>query len=154
MKQQLRVAAIAALSFLIGLALPHFVPAARAAAPALSPAAVDLLAIAPDQMPAPSAMFPNLRSKTLVVTDGMTAALQMGTAPKHYHADANEVQVVLQGTGTEWLGDRQVTLRPGMFIVIPAGTVHAGIVDTSGGMLRFVSFKTPPQASDDVHFTH
>jgi mannose-6-phosphate isomerase-like protein (cupin superfamily) len=153
MKQQLRVAAIAALSFSFGLTLSHVPAAARAAAAALTPGAVDLLSIAPDAMPTPSATFPNLRSKTLVVADGMTAALQMGTAPKHYHADANEVQVVLQGTGTEWLGDRQVNLRTGMFVVIPAGTVHAGLVDTSGGNLRFVSFKTPPQAPDDVHFT-
>jgi len=151
MKQHLRVAAIAALSFAFGLMVPHLPLAARAAA-ALTPEAVDLLAIAPDAMPTPTAMFPNLRTKTLVVTDGMTAALQMGTAPKHFHAGSNEVQIVLQGTGTEWLGDRRVDLRPGMFIVIPAGTAHAGLVDTSAGMLRFVSFKTPPQAPDDVHF--
>jgi len=128
-------------------------PLAHAAAAPLQAAAIDLLAITPDAMPSPSAQFPNLRSKTLIVTDGMTAALQIGTAPKHYHADANEVQIVLAGTGTEWLGDKQVPLQPGMMIVIPMGTNHAGLVDTSGGKLRFVSFKTPPQAPTDVHFT-
>jgi|HubBroStandDraft_1064217.scaffolds.fasta_scaffold47491_2 mannose-6-phosphate isomerase-like protein (cupin superfamily) len=119
---------------------------------ALQPAAVDLLAITPDAMPSPSATFPNLRNKTLVVTDGMTLALQTGTAPKHYHANANEIQVVLDGTGTEWLGDQQVNLRPGMMIVIPMGTNHAGLVQTSSAPLRFISIKTPPQAPTDVHF--
>ena len=113
-------------------------PLAHAAAAPLQAAAVDLLAITPDAMPTPTTTFPNLRSKTLVVADGMTAALQIGTAAKHYHADANEVQIVLAGTGTEWLGNQQVPLQPRMMIVIPSGTNHAGLVDTSGGKLRFV----------------
>ncbi len=151
MNQFARLAVASAISFALGIGLSRMPLPARAANAPLQPAAIDLLAIAHDDMPPPSATFPNLRSKPLVATDGMTAALQMGTAPKHFHADANEVQVVVAGTGTEWLGDRQVDLRPGMFIVIPAGTAHAGVVDTSG-TLRFVSFKTPPQASSDVHF--
>lgn len=151
MKQLLRMTALAVVSFALGALFTHVPLPARAAAEPLQPAAIDLLAIAPDAMPSPTATFPNLRSKTLVVTDGMTAALQMGSAPKHYHAGANEVQVVLQGTGTEWLGDRQVQLKPGMMLIIPTNTAHAGIVDTSGD-LRFVSFKTPPQAAGDAHF--
>ncbi len=125
---------------------------APASTGSLQPAAIDLLAITTDAMPAPSATFPNLRSKTLVSTPGMALALQTGTAPKHYHADANEIQVVLDGTGTEWLGDKQVDLKPGTMIVIPMGTNHAGLVQTSASPLRFISIKTPPQAPADVHF--
>ncbi len=151
MKQLLRLIGVAAIGFALGLSVARM-PLARAAAAPLQAAAVDLLAITPDAMPTPTTTFPNLRSKTLVVADGMTAALQMGTAPKHYHSDANEIQFVLAGTGTEWLGNQQVPLQPGMMIVIPMGTNHAGLVDTSGGKLRFVSIKTPPQAPTDVHF--
>ncbi|HTX55728.1 MAG TPA: cupin domain-containing protein [Candidatus Acidoferrales bacterium] len=151
MKQLLYTCGVAVLSFTLGAIVAH-APQAKAAAAPLQAEAVDLMAITPDQMPAPSSTFPNLRSKTLVVTDGMTAALQIGTAPKHFHADSNEIQFVLDGTGTEWLGDKQVTLKPGMMIVIPMGTTHAGLVDTSGGKLRFVSLKTPPQAPTDVHW--
>ncbi len=151
MKQLLRLIGVAAVGFALGLGAAHM-PLARAAAAPLQAAAIDLLAISPDAMPTPTATFPNLRSKTVVVTDGMVAALQMGTALKHYHADANEIQIVLAGTGTEWLGNNQVPLQPGMMIVIPMGTNHAGLVDTSGGKLRFVSIKTPPQAPTDVHF--
>jgi quercetin dioxygenase-like cupin family protein len=151
MKKILSFLGVAAIGFALGLSVAR-IPLAHAAAAPLQAAAVDLLAITPDAMPTPTATFPNLRSKTLVVTDGMTAALQMGTAPKHYHADANEIQFVLAGTGTEWLGDKQIPLQAGMMIVIPAGTNHFGLVDTSGGKMRFVSIKTPPQAPTDVHF--
>jgi mannose-6-phosphate isomerase-like protein (cupin superfamily) len=151
MQQTLRLLGVAAISFALGLSVAR-VPLVYAAAAPLQAAAIDLMAITPDAMPSPTTTFPNLRSKTLVVTDGMTAALQMGTAAKHYHADANEVQIVIAGTGTEWLGNEQVPLQPGMMLVIPSGTNHAGLVDTSGGKLRFVSIKTPPQAPTDVHF--
>ncbi|HUN29970.1 MAG TPA: cupin domain-containing protein, partial [Alphaproteobacteria bacterium] len=120
----------------------------------LEPSAIDLASISAESMPPPSATFPDLRSKTLVVTPDMTLALQTGTALKHFHADANEVQVVLAGTGTEWLGNEQVPIKPGMMIVIPMGTNHAGLVQTSTVPLRFISIKTPPQAPTDVHFTH
>lgn len=76
--------------------------------------------------------------------------MQTGTAAKHYHADANEIQIVLAGTGTEWLGDQQVTMKPGMMIIIPKGTNHAGVTVTSGP-LQWVSIKTPPQDPSDAH---
>jgi mannose-6-phosphate isomerase-like protein (cupin superfamily) len=150
MKSYLRLALVAAVSFALGAGLVRLPLPAGAAAAALQPTAIDLLSIPMDSVPT-SAAFPNLHSKTLVVTDGMTAALQMGTAPKHYHADANEVQIVLAGTGNEWLGDQQVALKPGMMLVIPKGTNHAGLTNVSPD-LRFVSFKTPPQDPSDVHF--
>jgi mannose-6-phosphate isomerase-like protein (cupin superfamily) len=149
--RHLRTALIAAFAFALGFAFAHLPLTARAAATPLQPAAIDLMAITPDTMPTPTALLPNIRSKTLVVTDGMTVGLQMGTAAKHYHADANEVQVVLAGTGTEWLGDHQVALKPGMMLVIPMGTNHAGMVVTSG-QLTFLAIKSPPQAPTDVHF--
>jgi mannose-6-phosphate isomerase-like protein (cupin superfamily) len=151
MKQQLRLTVVVAVSFAIGAGLARLPLTASAAAAPLTAAAIDLDAIAPDAMPTPTATFPNLRSKTLVVADGMTVALQMGTAPKHFHAGANEVQIVLAGSATEWLGDKQVSLRPGMMVVIPKGTNHAGLTDATPDF-RFVSIKTPPQDPADVHF--
>jgi mannose-6-phosphate isomerase-like protein (cupin superfamily) len=154
MKQSVRTAAVAAVAFFAGIGIAHApfggAPAALAAAAPLQPAAIDLLAVAAGAMPSPSATFPDLRSKTLVVADGMTVALQTGTAAKHVHNDANEVQVVLQGAGTEWLGDREVPLKAGTLLVIPKGTVHGGIV--ASAPLTFVSVKTPPQDPADVHF--
>ncbi len=150
MKNYLRFALVAAASFALGAGLVRLpLPAGAAAAP-LQPAAIDLDSFPIDSVPT-SATFPNLHTKTLVVTDGMTAALQAGTAPKHYHADANEIQIILAGTGNEWLGDQQVALKPGMMLIIPKGTNHAGLTNTSPDF-RLISFKTPPQDPSDVHF--
>lgn len=151
MKQQLRTVLIAVVAFGIGLASARLPLIAHAAAMPLAPAAIDLAAMTPNVMPSPSTTFPNLYSKTVVVTDGMTAALQTGGAPRHYHADANEVQIFLEGTGTAWLGDRQVPVKPGTMLIIPKGTNHAGFVETSGH-LKWVSLKSPPQDPADVHF--
>jgi mannose-6-phosphate isomerase-like protein (cupin superfamily) len=141
---------VAAIAFSLGVTAAR-IPLARAAAAPLQPAAIDLMTITTADMPPPTAIFPNLHVKQLLATDGMTAQLALGTAPKHYHAGAAEIQVILDGAGQEWLGDRKIDLKPGMMIVIPAGTAHSGTVDTSGGKLRLVAFKTPPQAPDDIH---
>lgn len=75
-------------------------------------------------------------------------AVQTGTIFKHLHADANEIQIVISGSGTEWLGDKQVALKPGMMLVIPAGTPHAGTTDPN---LKIIAIKTPPQSPTDIH---
>jgi mannose-6-phosphate isomerase-like protein (cupin superfamily) len=150
MKHHLRTIAVAVFAFALGATVTHLPQAAKAAAPALTPMTLDILAITRDQLPPPSATFPNLRSKTYIVDDGMTLSVQMGTAFKHYHAGSDEIQIIADGTGTEWLGDTQIQLKPGLMVVIPKGTTHAGLVDTSGH-LKFVSIKTPPQDPTDVH---
>jgi mannose-6-phosphate isomerase-like protein (cupin superfamily) len=150
MKRNLRLAFVAVLSFTLGILSARMPISVRAAAAPLQLAVIDLTAIAPDAMPTPTSLFPELRSKTLVVTDGMSLAFQTGTVAKHYHADANEVQIVLSGTGSEWLGDKQVAIKPGTLIVIPKGTVHGNWIATSQP-LELVSIKTPPQAPSDVH---
>ena len=144
----LRTAVVAPLAFGAGLAVARLPQPARAAAAPLQPAVIDIAAITAADLPTPAPASPNLRSKLLVAADGATAQVQIGTVIKHYHADANEVQYVVSGSGTEWLGDKQVALKPGMMIVIPAGTPHAGTTDAN---LKIVSWKTPPQAPTDVH---
>jgi mannose-6-phosphate isomerase-like protein (cupin superfamily) len=144
----LRTAVVAVLAFGAGLAAAHLPQPARAAAPPLQPAVIDLAAMAPSDLPTPTAASPNVRSKLLAAADGATVQVQIGTVIKHYHADANEIQIVLSGSGTEWLGDKQVALKPGTMLVIPAGTPHAGTTDPN---LKIVAIKTPPQAATDVH---
>lgn len=150
MKRNLRLAVVAALSFTLGIFVARMPISVRATAAPLQPGTIDLMAFAPDAMPTPTSLFSALRSKTLVVTDGMTLAFQTGTVSKHFHADANEVQIVLAGSGSEWLGDKQVAIKPGTLIVIPKGTIHGGWTATSQP-LELVSIKTPPQAPGDVH---
>jgi len=143
-----RTALVAALAFGAGLAVSHVPQSARAAAAPLQPAVIDLTALTPADLPTPTADSPNLRSKTLYAADGSTGQIQIGTIFKHYHADANEIQYVVSGSGTEWLGDRQVPLKPGTLLIIPAGTPHAGTTDAN---LKIFAIKTPPQAATDRH---
>jgi len=89
-----------------------------------------------------------MRSKTFVAVDGATIAIQDGNPPKHLHANANEIQYILEGTGTIWLGDKEVRVKPGDLVIIPKGTPHAG-TKPDGRPLKAIAIKTPPQAADD-----
>jgi mannose-6-phosphate isomerase-like protein (cupin superfamily) len=90
-----------------------------------------------------------MRSKTFVAVDGATLAIQDGNPPKHLHADANEIQYILDGTGTVWLGDKEVPVKPGDLIIIPKGTPHGG-AKSEGRPLKAIAIKTPPQAPADI----
>jgi mannose-6-phosphate isomerase-like protein (cupin superfamily) len=90
-----------------------------------------------------------MRNKMLVSADGVTIAIQDGSPPKHLHANANEIQYILEGTGTIWLGDKEVTVKPGDLVVIPKGTPHGGTKPV-GRTIKAIAIKTPPQAPDDT----
>ena len=150
MKYDVRIGIVAMLAFSAGIAVARLPSPAHAAAAPLQPLTIDTAAMTAASFPSPSPVFPNLLSKTVVVTDGMTAAVQTGNAFKHYHASANEIQIITEGSGTEWLGDHQVKLTPGTVVVIPMGTTHAGFTETAGH-LKWVSLKTPPQDPADIH---
>ena len=89
------------------------------------------------------------RSKMFVGADGATVSIQDGDVPKHLHPNANEMQYILEGTGTIWLGDKEVAVKPGDLVVIPKGTPHGG-TKTNGRAIKSIAIKTPPQAPDDV----
>jgi mannose-6-phosphate isomerase-like protein (cupin superfamily) len=38
--------------------------------------------------------------------------LPAGNVGKHMHPNANEIQYILDGTGTIWLGDKEVQVKP------------------------------------------
>ena len=50
------------------------------------------------------------RSKMFASADGATISIQVGNVPKHMHPNTNEIQYILDGTGTIWLGDKEVTV--------------------------------------------
>jgi mannose-6-phosphate isomerase-like protein (cupin superfamily) len=89
------------------------------------------------------------RSKMFVAADGMTISVQAGNVPKHMHPNTNEMQYILEGTGTIWLGDKEVRVKPGDLVVIPKGTAHGGTKPDSGAF-KAIAIKTPPQAPDDT----
>ena len=89
------------------------------------------------------------RSKMFAGADGATVSIQDGNVPKHLHPNANEIQYVLEGTGTIWLGDKEVTVKPGDLVIIPHGTPHGG-TKPNGRAIKAIAIKTPPQTPDDV----
>lgn len=90
-----------------------------------------------------------MRNKTFVSVDGATISIQDGSPPKHLHANANEIQYVLEGKGTIWLGDKEVAVTKGDLIIIPKGTPHGG-TKPDGRTIKAIAIKTPPQKPDDV----
>jgi mannose-6-phosphate isomerase-like protein (cupin superfamily) len=90
-----------------------------------------------------------LRSRMFVNADGATVSVQDGNVPKHMHLNANETQYILEGTGTIWLGDKEVKVKPGDLVIIPKGTAHGG-TKPDGRPFKAIAIKTPPQAPDDT----
>jgi len=90
-----------------------------------------------------------MHSKTFVAVDGATVSIQEGNPPKHLHANSNEIQYILDGTGTIWLGDKEVPIKPGDLIIIPKGTPHGG-TKADSKPIKALAIKTPPQAPDDT----
>lgn len=90
-----------------------------------------------------------MRNQVIATADGMTIAIQDGSPPKHMHPNTHEIQYILEGTGTIWLGDKEVTVKPGDLVIIPKGTPHAG-TKPNGRTIKAIAIKTPPQAPDDM----
>ena len=149
------------LAFIIGLAVSpiaqHLLPdahaqaSAPAAAPAMTPMIIDVAALKDADLGATP--NPDLRSKGYVTTPNGTIAVQMGNVGKHFHANADEIQYIVEGTGTAWLGGEKREIRPGMLIIIPRGTAHAGTEATSG-RFKAIAIKLPPQDPKDTTFVN
>ena len=97
----------------------------------------------------PAAPLTGLRSKMFVSAEGMTISVQAGNVPKHMHPNTNEFQYILEGTGTIWLGDKEVKVKPGDLVIIPRGTAHGGTKPDSG-VFKAIAINTPPQGPDDT----
>jgi mannose-6-phosphate isomerase-like protein (cupin superfamily) len=129
----------------------RLLPSAQAQAPALTPMIIDIAAI--KEMELPTTPNPDLRSKGLVTTDHATIAVQMGNVAKHFHSGADEIQYIVEGTGTAWLGDTKREIRPGMLIIIPKGVNHAG-TESISGRFKALAIKIPPQDPKDTTFVN
>ena len=90
-----------------------------------------------------------MHSKMFFSADGATISIQDGNVGKHMHPNTNEIQYILEGTGTIWLGDKEVKVGPGDLVIIPKGTAHGG-TKPDGRALKAIAIKTPPQAPDDT----
>jgi mannose-6-phosphate isomerase-like protein (cupin superfamily) len=144
---------VVAVAFATGIVVSPLVhraiPDAHAAAAPLTPAVIDLAALKFADIPATPS--PDLHSKTLVVTDNATLAIQMGNVGKHIHRNADEIQFIVEGSGSMWLGSERKDFKPGTLLIIPRGTPHQGQI-VSNGPVKSIAIKIPPQAPDDTVF--
>jgi len=122
---------------------------AQAQAAPLAPAIIDLMAIKHGDLP--TTPNPEMNSRGLVNTDNATIAVQSGNVAKHMHPNTNEIQYIIEGSGSMWLGSERKDFKPGTLIIIPKGTAHGGAVVTSGPV-KAIAIKIPPQPKDDVVF--
>ena len=135
-----------AAAFAAGCTVTHFMRPAIAAE-SIAAQVIHTGELEGDALSAPNAS--GMRNKPLVTLDGITVAIQDGNTPKHLHANANEMQYILDGTGTIWLGDKEVQVKPGDLVIIPKGTPHGG-TKVTGRTIKAIAIKSPPQAPDDV----
>ena len=133
-------------AFAAGSGVTHLLRPALAAE-SITAQVVHIPELEGDALSAPAAN--GMRNKTFVTADGVTISVQDGSPPKHMHPNTNEIQYILEGSGTVWLGDKEVPVKPGDLIIIPKGTAHGG-PKVTGRTLKAIAIKTPPQAPDDV----
>ena len=145
MKRALFLASVTA-AFVAGGGAARLLPQAQAADP-MMPQIVHILDLNGEALGMASGT--GLRSKMLVSADGATVSVQDGNVPKHMHPNTNEMQYILEGTGTIWLGDKEVRVKPGDLIIIPKGTAHGG-TKPDGRTFKAIAIKTPPQGPNDT----
>jgi len=90
------------------------------------------------------------RSKMFASAAGATISVQVGNVPKHMHPRTNEIQYIVEGTGSVWLGDKEVKIKPGDLLIIPMGTPHGGTKQDGDVPIKAIAIKTPPQPPDDT----
>jgi len=129
--------------------MQYAVTEARAAAAPLMPTVIDLAALKHGDIP--TTPNPEMNSRALVVTDNATVAIQSGNVKKHIHPKTDEIQYIIEGSGSMWLGSERKEFKPGTLLIIPKGTAHAGTIVASGPV-KALAIKIPPQPADDVAF--
>jgi quercetin dioxygenase-like cupin family protein len=81
----------------------------------------------------------------LIAEDSLSSSfliwVKQGVA-EHYHAYHTENVIVLEGTATLTLNERNFTIRPGDHIFIPAGTRHSVTVK-GPEVLKVISIQSP-----------
>jgi mannose-6-phosphate isomerase-like protein (cupin superfamily) len=137
-------------SFVAGIVaapfVPHAMPAAHAAPVPMAPQVIDVAAMKYEDLP--QRANSQLRSLTLFSSADGTIAVQAGTIAKHTHQQNEEVQYILEGSGSMWVGNERKDFRPGMLIVIPRGTAHGG----ASAAYKALAIKLPLPVAGDAQF--
>jgi len=66
----------------------------------------------------------------------------------HYHEQRESIIIVIRGEATEIIEGKEIPVREGDVLFIPAGEKH-GIVNRSGSEFRYIEFFTHPPVRAD-----
>ena len=138
-----KAARTVAAMLVLGAAMVH------AQEPTLEPQVIDLAALRDADIGPVIQNAGTLRSKTFVSTPEGAVSVQVGDAPRHSHQSSIEIQYVVSGSGTFWVGDSPRQVHAGDLIIIPKGTAHGGS-HANSGELKMLVIKLPPQVKGDV----
>jgi len=153
MRNTLPAVVTAIVAFVLGITVSPWaldaISDAHAAAAPLTATMIDLAGLKHEELP--KTANPEMNTRSLVVTDNATVAVQSGNVAKHMHPKTDEIQYIIEGSGAMWLGGERKEFKPGTIIIIPKGTAHGGTLVTTGPVKALV-IKIPPQPGDDVVF--
>jgi mannose-6-phosphate isomerase-like protein (cupin superfamily) len=155
MRTRIALSVTAVIAFTAGLAASplaqHLMGDAHAQGAPLAAAMIDLAGIKHEELPATASA--DMRARGLVTTDNATVGIQSGNVAKHIHPKTDEIQYIIEGSGSMWLGNERKEFKPGTLIIIPKGTAHAGTLVTSGPV-KAIAIKIPPQPANDTVFVN
>lgn len=72
------------------------------------------------------------------------------TGPLHYHQDAEDVYIVLAGTGVVRVEDDEYLVGPDQTMFIPPGIRHS-VSNPGPGLLKLIEIYSPPAHPHDFH---
>src|SRR5260370_27899898 len=113
-----------AAAFAAGCAVTHLMQPARAASENITAQIIHTQDFSGDALGPANAG--GMHSKMYVSADGATVSIQDGNVGKHMHPNANEIQYILERTGTTRLSDKQAQRKPGDLTSPPHGHSHGG----------------------------
>lgn len=131
--------------------IQHNFSEAHAQSAAMAPQMIDLMGMKHGDIP--TTPNPEMNARGLVITDSGTVGIQSGNVAKHIHPKTDEIQYIIEGSGSMWLGNERKEFKAGTLIIIPKGTAHAGTIVTNGPV-KAIAIKLPPQPKDDTVFVN
>lgn len=133
-----------AAGILVAPLVPRVMQSAHAATAPAAPQIIDVVGMKEADLPLRANS--QMRALTLFAAPEGAIAEQSGTVGKHTHQQSIEVQYILEGSGTMWVGNERKEFRPGELIIIPRGVAHGG----ANVAYKALAIKLPPPVAGDT----
>lgn len=122
--------------------------ALQATLTAPGPQLIDLNALNFNNLPATD--NPTMHAQTFYSTANGAIGIQAGNTRKHIHLHNDEIQYIISGSGSMWVGNQRRDIKPGTLIVLPPGTPHGDYIISSDSPIKALTIKMPPWRAGDT----